>query len=101
MSRHPSAIKYNSAGVFQWAKRAGSTANDIGYGVAASGSDVYVVGIIGGTANFNTPSASGSNEITTAGGSDIFLAKYTNTGAFQRAVRAGGTGSDIGYNVAV
>ncbi len=98
--------KYNSAGDFQWAKRAGSAEegtiiNEQGSGVAVSGSDVYITGRFKGVANFNTPSATGSNEITTAGSIDIFLAKYNSEGVFQWVKRAGGTGHDSGHGVAV
>jgi hypothetical protein len=93
--------KYNSTGTFQWAKRAGGTRDDNAYGIAVSGSDVYVTGSFGGTANFNTPSATGSNEITSAGSTDIFLAKYNNTGTFQWAKRAGRTNNnDFDYDYA-
>lgn len=92
--------KFDGSGNFQWAKRAGGTSSDIANGVSASGSAVYVTGYFSSTANFNTPSSSGSNEITSAGGTDIFLAKFDNTGAFQWAVRAGGSSQDIGYGVA-
>lgn len=92
--------KFDGSGNFQWAKRAGGTSSDIAYGVSASGNAVYVTGYFSSTANFNTPSSSGSNEITSAGGTDIFLAKFNNTGAFQWAVRAGGSSQDIGYGVA-
>ena len=92
--------KYDGSGNFQWAKRAGGTSSDIGYGVSASGNAVYITGYFSSTANFNTPSAPGSNAITSVGGTDIFLAKFDNTGAFQWAVRAGGSSQDIGYGVA-
>lgn len=91
--------KYDGSGNFQWARRAGGTSSDIGYGVSASGSAVYITGYFSTTANFNTPSAPG-NQITSTGGTDIFLAKFDNTGAFQWAVRAGGSSQDIGYGVA-
>ncbi len=93
--------KYNSAGTFQWAQRSGGTSFDYATSVAISGSDVYITGSFSGTANFNTPSATGSNEVTSAGRNDIFLAKYNSTGAFQWAKRAGGTEPDYGYGVAV
>ena len=95
-------VKYNSAGVVQWAKRAGGAAgNDIAYGIAISGTSVYITGIFGGTINFNNPSASGSNEITSLNGSgDIFVAKYDDAGNFIWAKRAGGTSTDYGYGIA-
>jgi len=93
--------KYNNSGVIQWVRRAGKISDDFAYGVAVDGTDVYITGSFNGTANFNTPSATGSNEITSAGDSDIFLAKYNSNGDFQWAKRAGGTGSDAAYGLAV
>jgi hypothetical protein len=92
--------KFDDSGNFQWARRAGGTSSDIAYGVAASGSAVYITGYFSTTANFNTPSAPGSNQITSVAGTDIFLAKFDNTGAFQWAVRAGGSSTDFSYGVA-
>jgi|GEM_PF-2347922 len=73
------------------------------FGVAASGSTVYVTGSFSGTVNISgTP-------FTTSNGSEIFLGKYTDAGgAFTQdgAIRAGGTGNgstgfdDVGYAVA-
>jgi hypothetical protein len=93
--------KYDNSGTFQWARRAGGTSSDIGYGLAVSGSDIYITGYFSTTANFNTPSASGGIEITSVGSSDIFLAKYNNTGTLQWARRAGGISPDGGSGVAI
>ncbi len=94
--------KYNSNGEFQWAKRSGGGGDDFGYGVAVSGTDVYVSGTIAGTANFNTPSAAGTNEIVAAGYNDTFLAKYNNNGYFHWARRAGGLGStSVSFRITV
>ena len=92
--------KYDATGTPLWAKRAGGAAQDQAFGVAVSGSAVYISGIFLGTANFNTPSATGSNEITSAGDGDIFIAKYDNTGAFQWAKRAGGGIQDVAHSIA-
>jgi Secretion system C-terminal sorting domain len=93
--------QYNKMGTFRWAKRAGGTGTEISYGVAVSDTSIYIAGYFNGTANFNSPSAIGSNEISSAGTSDIFLAKYGASGTFQWAKRAGGTLSDISYGIAV
>jgi hypothetical protein len=93
--------QYNKMGTFRWAKRAGGTGADISYGVAVSDTSIYITGYFNGTANFNSPSAIGSNEISSAGTSDIFFAKYGASGTFQWAKRAGGTVSDISYGIAV
>lgn len=94
--------QYDDAGNFQWAKRAGGTSGDIAYSVVASSNAAYIVGSFGGAANFNTPSAVGSNEITSAGGNDIFVAKYNGLGGFEWAQRGGGTGFlERGYGIAL
>ena len=94
-------VKYNSSGVVQWAKRAGGLENDGGTGIVIHGSSVYITGYIYGSANFNTPSSTGSNEITSTGYKDIFIAKYNDEGNFQWAKRAGGIYDDISRGIAV
>jgi Beta-propeller repeat len=93
--------KYDNSGTFQWAKRAGGSSSDIGYGLAVSGSEIYITGYFSSTANFNTPSASGGIMITSVGSSDIFLAKYNDAGTLLWARRAGGASGDGGSGVAI
>ncbi len=94
--------KYAPDGTCLWAKRAGGSNDDAAYGIALSGSSVYLVGKFQGTANFNTPSSAGSNElISESGSNDMFLAKYNKNGNLGWIRRAGGTQSDIGYGVSV
>ncbi len=87
--------KYNAAGVHQWSQRFGGTLNDYGLSVAVDGSGVLVTGSFEGTVNF------GGSDLTSAGGSDIFVAKYNAAGVHQWSQRFGNTGSDVGYSVAV
>ncbi|WP_460473558.1 Ig-like domain repeat protein, partial [Emticicia fontis] len=93
--------KYNASGDLQWAKRAGGSGDDSGWDIEISGSDMYLIGRFTNTANFNTPSSSGSNEITSAGNSDIFLAKYTTSGEIQWIRRAGGVGLDEARGIGI
>ncbi len=94
--------KYSSSGVCQWAKRAGSTTGDVGRGISISGNSIYITGFFSGTANFNTPSTTGSNEITATGTEDMFVAKYDENGNFQWAKRGGITATQCrGEKVAV
>jgi hypothetical protein len=101
--------KLNSSGNFVWAKQyavplGGETSiwGPIGLGgtmtVDAAGS-VYLTGGFTGTADFN-PNA-GVNNLTSVGGSDIFVSKLDTNGAFLWAVRAGGLGDDCGFGIAV
>lgn len=93
--------KFNTSGTFLWTRRAGGTGGDVANSVAASGTDVYITGSFTGTANFNTPSATGTNEISAIGNTDIFIAKFNSTGDLQFQRRAGSTGNDIGRGIVV
>jgi hypothetical protein len=60
---------------FAWAQRAGSFTDEYSVAVAARGSNVYVLGGFNGSAvNF------GSTSLSVAGGTDMYLAKLTDTG---------------------
>ena len=88
--------KYNAAGAHQWSQRFGDTSADYGYSVATDGSgNVFMTGAFPGTGNF------GGGGLVSAGGTDIFLAKYDAAGAHQWSQRFGSTGFDWGYAVAV
>src|SRR5262249_26201036 len=68
--------KYSSSGAHLWSKSLGSTSTDTGYGIGVDSSgNVFVIGIFQGTVDF------GGGGLTSAGGSDIFLAKYSSSGA--------------------
>lgn len=75
---------------------AGGSENDIAQGIAVDGSgNVYITGYYGGTATF------GNTSITSAGDADVFIAKYSRSGAFQWVRSAGGTDMDRGQGIAV
>ena len=87
-----------ASGTFSWARRAGGPSLEFAGGVAASGTSVYLTGGFTGTAAF------GGTALTSAGSSDVFVAKLTDagsSGAFAWAQRAGGTGFDNAAAVAV
>ncbi len=91
--------KYDASGNYVWAKRMGGTGDDRGFSVALDASgNAYITGYFAGTANFNP---SGTANLTSAGGADIFLAKYDASGNYVWAKRMGGTGGDIGNSVAL
>lgn len=88
--------KYSAAGILQWAKKAGSNGDDIGYGICTDGTNVYITGGFRGTATF------GSFSLTTAGAEDIFIAAYdASSGTEVWARRGGGTPNDEGHGIAV
>ncbi|RYU93847.1 SBBP repeat-containing protein [Emticicia agri] len=87
--------KYNRAGALQWAKRAGGTGDDRANGIAVDASgNPYITGSFFMAADF-----SDTDNVTSAGLYDIFLAKYTTHGALQWVRSAGGTGYDIGNSI--
>lgn len=71
--------------------------NSLSYATAADASgNVYIAGQFSGTATF------GSTSLTSAGSTDAFVAKWSNsTGDFVWALRAGGASTDEANGVAV
>jgi Beta-propeller repeat len=89
--------KYNTSGVPQWAKRAGGTGNDSGASIAMDAyNNLFLTGSFTGTATFGTLPA-----LTSAGNSDVFVAKYNSSGAEQWVQKAGGGGADSGRSIVV
>jgi len=87
--------KYTSAGALTWVKRFGGNADDNGYAVAIDkNGNILFTGSFDGSIDF------GGGPLNTAGGTDIFLAKYSPAGAYVWANRYGGGGTDAGYAVA-
>ena len=79
-----------------WAEQAGGTSYDIGHGIAVDGlGNSYVTGFFENSADF------GDITLTSAGGRDIFVAKYDASGALLWARQAGGGFYDCGNAVAV
>ena len=89
-------LKLNSSGTFQWVKTYGSTSSDYGYGIAVDSSgNSYTTGTFEGTVDF------GGGDVTSAGGSDIFVLKLNSSGTFQWVKTFGGPAADYGYGIAV
>lgn len=88
--------KYNTNGGKEWVRSAGGTSIDNGQGIAVDGnSNVYISGIFYNTARFE------NKYITSAGSSDIFIAKYTTDGSIQWLRSAGGVNYESGKDIAV
>lgn len=88
--------KYDNGGNLIWARGAGGAANDAASAVAVDGSgNCYVTGFFQGTATFGTAN------LVSAGGPDVFIAKYDPTGNLLWAKSAGGSSDDRGYAIAV
>jgi len=89
-------LKYDSSGNVLWAKRAGGTLFESGYGISTDlQGNVYITGY------FASPTITfGSYTLTNAGGENIFLAKYDSSGNVLWAKSAGGNSDDEGYSIA-
>ena len=90
--------KFDAAGTLQWARQAGGTGEDTASGVAvAADGSAYLVGALGGNANF-----SGSNVTSLAGAtSDGFVAKFAPGGTVTWVRQMGGGGLSAARAVAV
>jgi len=87
--------KYNSSGIYQWAKDIGSTSSDVGNAIAVDATgNVFITGYFSNTADFDP--GVGTQNLTSASIQDVFFAKYTTAGVYVWAKRMGGTGTDVG-----
>ncbi|MCX6645370.1 MAG: hypothetical protein NTY09_03295 [bacterium] len=67
---------YNPDGTLAWAKRAGGTSYDEGYGITTlSDNSTVATGVFGGSATFG-PGEPNQTDLTSAGLFDIFIARY-------------------------
>ncbi|MEJ7611273.1 MAG: SBBP repeat-containing protein [Ferruginibacter sp.] len=90
-------VKFNPAGTLAGANSFGGAGADIVApgGIAVDNSNnIYICGNFTGTCNF------GGALKTSNGGQDLFVAKFSNTGAFQSLISAGGLEGDQCHRVA-
>jgi hypothetical protein len=87
------AVKLDSAGALTWNTFLGGTGSDQGYGVAVDGSgNVYAAGW--------SNAAWGDPERDYTQANDAFAAKLDSAGALTWNTFLGGTGGDVGYDIA-
>jgi hypothetical protein len=92
--------KLNSGGGLVWARALESDNTSFVYGLAvdAAGS-IYATGTLNGTVDFDA--GSGTQTRTTTGESDLYVLKLDAAGNFNWVETFGGTGSEVGFGVAV
>jgi len=91
--------RYNPDGTLAWAKRAGGSSNDEGYGITTlSDNSTVVTGYFIGSATFGLGEPNQTVLISDAY-HDIFIARYNPNGTLAWAKRAGGASSDFGYGI--
>lgn len=93
-------VRYDRDGTPQWAARIGSPTGDAAFAVAPIGADVIVVGFFSGTATLSQANGAAGATLTSAGASDIFVARYNAVGNLLWARQAGGSGNDVPRAVA-
>ena len=82
--------------VVPWAAGSGGPGADVGNAIAVDpAGNSYVAGYFTGTATF------GTNTLTSAGNTDIFLARYNSSGQLVWVRRAGGPGYDVAKGIAL
>lgn len=93
-------LKLDTNGNFRWAKQMGGVENDLGNSIAVDAQgNVYTTGYFRETADFD-PSTAVKN-LSSNGSFDIFILKLDADGNFVWARQAGGSGNDIGFELAV
>jgi hypothetical protein len=102
-SRDIFVAKYNAMGLLQWAKSAGGGGDpllnfspDVGRAITSSKDGyIWVSGSVCGHVQFDTI------QLTAAGSSDGFIAKYNSSGTAIQAYLIGSTGEDVCNGIAI
>ena len=88
--------KYSSSNNIIWARKMGGTSNDEAKQVLVDkNGTIYVTGTFVGTATF------GSSSVSSRGGIDMFVAKYSKDGVFSWVKTIGGTGTENNPKIAI
>jgi hypothetical protein len=90
-------VKYSATGAYLWAKRIGGANAESVASLAADQTTGEIVAV----GNFDGSTDFGAGTLRTAGGSDVFVAKYSSSGAAVWSRRWGSTGADQASSVAI
>ncbi|MBI2270611.1 MAG: SBBP repeat-containing protein [Bacteroidetes bacterium] len=91
-------MKFNNVGVRQWVTFYGGSGNEHGHFITSDAAgNIFVTGYTNST-NFPTLNPAGGTYFqgTNAGGTDAFIAKFSNSGVYQWGTYYGGSGEDYG-----
>ncbi|MBI2271144.1 MAG: gliding motility-associated C-terminal domain-containing protein [Bacteroidetes bacterium] len=93
-------LKFNGAGVRQWATFYGGNGSDIGHTIASDANgNIFITGETNST-NLSIVSGGGYNQ-PPGGANDAFIAKFNNMGIQQWSSYYGGSGADVGNALAL
>ena len=93
-------LKLNSSGDFVWAVSIDGNSFEESHGIALDGAEnVYTIGSFFSTTNFNPGGV--AFELTSNGGSDLFVSKSDLDGNFLNALHLGGSSFEFGKGIAV
>jgi len=91
--------KYSSTGAYQWGHVFGNNAgNNMGRTIDIAGGDLFTSGVFSGSVQFD-PAGSAAGNLTSAGGTDMYLTKYDLNGNYLCGFRVGGPDDDAGYGL--
>ncbi len=92
-------LKYDIQGNFHWVETLGGTGYDAAYGLDIFKDLIYFTGTFSDSVDFN-PGIGVALKIS-GGSGDIFLCQFDSIGNFNWVNSAGGTGLDMGLDVAI
>ena len=94
-------VKYNSAGMAQWATHIYTYTYTFGHGISTDGSNnIYVTGYYNSyDATIFNADGSTFGTLPNSGDNDVFIVKYNSTGTAQWATRIADSGNDAAYSI--
>ncbi|MDX2360165.1 MAG: T9SS type A sorting domain-containing protein [Crocinitomicaceae bacterium] len=91
-------VSQSQSPMFEWAYNIGDSGFDKGESITIDGANnVITTGSFEGTVDFDP--GLGTNNLTSNGGTDLFVSKLDANGNFIWAIQIGGTTNDYGYSV--
>lgn len=93
-------LKLDASGNFDWVKQISGNSNEQGFRLAIDDSgNLLSIGVFSGTVDFDP--GTGTYNLTSNGGSDIYALKLDSNGDFVWARHVGGSNTDTGLSIAV